>query len=109
MKRRGRLAKKVSTLAVAPEDPPDIYVVRRDLDNQVAEAIKTLKQIDQEVLMLAGWEGLTAHEIGIGLDLSDTAAQQRLHRAKKRLAKLLEPLIAETQLSPRAAHEGGGR
>ena len=108
LKRSNRLAKKVSALAAVPEDPPDVLVVRRELDNQVVQAVKRLKPEDQEVLMLAGWEGLSAREIGIVLDVSATAAQQRLHRAKKRLAKALEPVIALSQVSPRAAHEQGG-
>jgi RNA polymerase sigma-70 factor, ECF subfamily len=62
---------------------------------------------DREVLMLAVWEELTAPEIATVLDISVSAAEQRLHRAKQRFATALERFPA--QVSPRAAKEGGER
>jgi RNA polymerase sigma-70 factor (ECF subfamily) len=109
LQRQSRLAKRVSALAAAPSETPEVFVVRREQDGEVVKAVRTLKVDDQEVLMLAGWEGLTAGEIGVVLEISTSAAEQRLHRAKKRLARALEPLIMAQDFSQRAAHEGGGR
>lgn len=106
--RRSRLVRKVNSLAPTTVDGPDVYVVRRDQDREVAAALKKLKDIDQEVLMLAAWEELSAPEIAATLDISTSAAEQRLHRAKARLAGVLEGDIDPSQVSPRAAEERGG-
>jgi RNA polymerase sigma-70 factor, ECF subfamily len=49
------------------------------------EALRTLSESDQQVLMLHAWEGLTGRELGIALDCSTAAASVRLHRARHRL------------------------
>ena len=57
--------------------------------------------------MLAAWEELTGPEIARALDISVAAADQRLHRAKRRFAKMLTP--AQTlDRSPLAADTEGG-
>ncbi|WP_433237894.1 RNA polymerase sigma factor [Streptosporangium sp. CA-135522] len=57
------------------------------------EAIRTafaaLGPSDREVLALASWEELSGPEIAKVLGCSSTAARLRLHRARKRLARLL--------------------
>lgn len=47
--------------------------------------LNSLPEEQREVLMLAGWEGLGAAEIGRVLGCSPTAARIRLHRARTRL------------------------
>jgi len=47
--------------------------------------LNSLPPAEREVLMLAGWEGLSAAEIGRVLGCSPTAARIRLHRARARL------------------------
>ncbi|MFF0867132.1 RNA polymerase sigma factor [Nonomuraea sp. NPDC003560] len=58
-----------------------------------AEAIRAafaaLNPADREVLALASWEGLTGPQIAMVLGCSSTAARLRLHKARKRLARLL--------------------
>jgi RNA polymerase sigma factor (sigma-70 family) len=56
----------------------------------VVAALKHLRRDDQEVLLLAAWEGLTNAELAVALDCSENAATIRLHRARKRLAEQLE-------------------
>lgn len=106
--RHRRLMRKVAGLAAERERSPDVYVVQRDQDREVIEALRKLRSSDQEVLMLAAWEGLTAPQIAHAMSITTSAAEQRLHRAKKRFAKVLDrpPL---KPLSPRAAQEGGGQ
>jgi RNA polymerase sigma-70 factor (ECF subfamily) len=48
-------------------------------------SLNSLPEEHREVLMLAGWEGLSAAEIGRVLGCSPTAARIRLHRARLRL------------------------
>ena len=47
--------------------------------------LASLPEDDREILMLAGWEGLTSRELGEILRCTSTAARIRLHRARARL------------------------
>ena len=105
-KRRRRLFGRVSGLAPTPGELPDVQVVRRAQDDEVVAAVRRLKPDDQEVLLLAAWEELTAQEIATTLGVTVSAAEQRLHRAKRRLSMALESTTIP-KLSPRAAEEGG--
>ena len=101
--RRDRLVGKVAGLAPRLADPPDLQVVRRYEDEEVITALRRLKERDQEVLMLTAWEELTAPQIAVALGISVSAAEQRIHRAKRRLAKLLKPATPD-----RSHPEAGG-
>lgn len=106
--RRSRLTKKVFGLAAIASEAPDMVVIRREQDAEVIDALNRLKATDREVLTLAAWEELNAAEIATALGITTSAAEQRLHRAKRRFAKVLDASSA-SQVSPRAAGEGGGR
>ncbi len=108
-RRRKSLLGRLSNLAPIPRELPDEQVVRRAEDDEVLKAVRSLKASDREVLMLAAWEELTASEIARALGVSVSAAEQRLHRAKRRLAKVLRSPVTQPNVSPRAAGEGGGR
>ncbi len=105
--RRLRLTQKVGSLAEPTVESPDVVVIRREQDQQVMDALAELRDGDREILMLAVWEELTAPEIAVVLDISVSAAEQRLHRAKQRFSTILERFPA--QVSPRAAKKGGER
>ena len=108
IKRQRKLSERLNGLGTRVPDAVETVVVRRDEDRQVLAAIARLKPADQEVLRLSAWEELTAPQIAEVVGCSVSAAEQRLHRAKKRLGKVLspslEPSIATTPLS---AEEGG--
>jgi RNA polymerase sigma-70 factor (ECF subfamily) len=53
-------------------------------------AISRLGQSDQEVLLLAGWDGLDSAGLATALGCSTTAARARLSRARRRLADGLD-------------------
>lgn len=57
----------------------------------VRSAMTRLSDTDQEVLRLAAWEGLSNAEIAEVLVCSPITARARLHRARRRLGRLLEP------------------
>ncbi len=84
--RRSRLLDKARGTAVRRPDQPDTVVVRRAEDDEVLAVLATLRPADQEILRLAAWEELSGPEIAVALGISTAAVQQRLHRAKKRLA-----------------------
>jgi RNA polymerase sigma-70 factor (ECF subfamily) len=56
--------------------------------------LASLSPEEREVLMLAGWEGLSASEIGRVLGCSPTAARIRLHRARTRLKSAMAELAS---------------
>jgi RNA polymerase sigma-70 factor (ECF subfamily) len=68
-------------------DEPELQVVRRAEYEQVLAAAERLRPADQEILRLAAWEELPHDHIARLLGVSVSAVDQRLHRAKKRLAK----------------------
>jgi RNA polymerase sigma-70 factor (ECF subfamily) len=51
----------------------------------VLQALRTLRQEDQEILTLAAWEGLEYSDIAIALDLPIGTVRSRLSRARARL------------------------
>ncbi len=69
--------------AVMPAPQPD------DVADSVRRAIATLPEQDREVLLLAGWEGLTPAEIARVCEVPDATARTRLHRARGRLRAAL--------------------
>ena len=89
--RQGRLLVRLAGRRQPTPTTPEAKVVRRSEDQDVIDAVRQLRPADQEVLMLSAWEELTAAEIAAVLDISTSAAEQRLHRAKGRLAKVLKP------------------
>jgi RNA polymerase sigma-70 factor (ECF subfamily) len=105
--RRGRLKEKVSGLAPESPDTPEVVVIRREQDQEVIAAVASLKDSDSAILTLSVWEQLSAPEIAVVLNISTSAAEQRLHRAKQRFTNALERVPA--QVSPRAAKEGEER
>ncbi|MDX1449953.1 MAG: sigma-70 family RNA polymerase sigma factor [Acidimicrobiia bacterium] len=88
-RRQHRLVDRLTGTVPLPVDGPDTVVVRREQDRAVMDTLRKLKQTDSEILMLAGWEGLSAPEIAVALGISVSAAEQRLHRAKRRFAQAL--------------------
>jgi RNA polymerase sigma factor (sigma-70 family) len=102
-----RLRKLVTRIGSQPiRSAPDtaVVVVQRAEYARVVEAATRLKADDQEILRLAAWEGLPHAQISDLLGVSVAAVDQRLHRAKKRLAAEYERM-AEPRSWPAA--EGG--
>lgn len=102
----GRLRKLVDKVGSQPgRTAPDVatVVVRKAEYDQVLEAATTLRLPDQEILRLAAWEGLPHSDIATILEISVAAVDQRLHRAKKRLAEAFEAATSK----PETTEEGG--
>nr|WP_255480966.1 sigma-70 family RNA polymerase sigma factor [Quadrisphaera sp. RL12-1S] len=57
----------------------------------VITALAALADEDREVLLLIGWDGLTAGEAAAVLGCAPGAFAVRLHRARRRLQRVLDP------------------
>jgi RNA polymerase sigma factor (sigma-70 family) len=66
-------------------------------DGAVREALRRLRPMDREVLLLAEWESLTPAEIGKVVGCLTVTARGRLHRARFRFRVAFEELQAERQ------------
>lgn len=77
-------------------------------DSPAARAFRALPEQDQELLSLVAWEELDTAEIATVLGISRNAVRIRLHRARKRFAKLLTAPLANRNLvalTEEASHE----
>lgn len=83
---------------------------------QAFEALSSLKELDQEILLLATYEELSHEQIADVIGASATAVRSRLFRARKKLREEFDLTLNErTQDIRRAAErsaepqkEGGG-
>lgn len=106
-RRRQGLRDKLHGLSQARQPQPDVQVVRRNEDQEVIDAINRLRSADREVLLLSAWEGLPAAQLAKRFGISLKAAEQRLTRAKRRLATELERnggRVAPSNLRARRDH-----
>lgn len=104
--RRRNLEAKLRGLGVEPPVPPHDFVVQNEEFRRVLDAVRQLSEVDREVLLLAVWEQLPQAEIAETLQISVGAVKQRMHRAKKNLAKAHKRL--ESKGMPGLASERGG-
>ena len=67
----------------------DDDLLAEDVD-ALQEAFGKLRTDDQEILLLAVWQGLSGDELATVLGTSNRRATDRLHRARKRLRKSID-------------------
>jgi len=53
----------------------------------VVSALGSLRERDQELLLLVAWEGLSREQVAAVLGLAKGTVAVRLHRARRRLAR----------------------
>lgn len=106
--RRKKLETKLRGLGVEPPVPPEDFVVQDEQSRQVLEAVRQLSEIDREVLLLGVWEQLPHTEIAKTLEISVGAVKQRMHRARKNLAKAYRKVEPHGRFAA-APQEGGNR
>jgi RNA polymerase sigma-70 factor (ECF subfamily) len=85
-----RLNRRLVGLGSPAPETPELQVVRSAEDQILIRALDRLRSSDREILKLASWEKLPHRSIGELLGISEAAVDQRISRARKRLAKLLE-------------------
>lgn len=85
--RMARLLQRLGGQRPRTEPGPELAVIRRFEDAELADALRRLRPADQELLMFANWEELPHAEIGLILGCSAHAVDQRIYRAMHRLAR----------------------
>ena len=91
-----RLADDALTGDTFVDDVGDSLVLR----GSIREALMRMRPEDREVVTLAAWQGFTTEQLATVLDCTKALASLRLHRARKRFAKLFgqqleDPLPAD--------------
>ena len=97
--RRQRLLMRMATVTQTTSEPPADVIVRRAEDHEALVALERLRASDREILMLAAWEEMSGPEIAQTLGITVSAAEQRLHRAKKRYARVFDPQVTASSLT----------
>lgn len=106
-RRADNLSARVRGMAQPRVESPDVIIAQREADQEVRNALGRLRPSDREILMLAAWEELSGPEMARVLGITISAAEQRLHRAKRRLARHLGSVERSTTVFPRAARQEG--
>ena len=86
-RRQTRLAERIARRGVEPAPDHAVAVVA---DAGLRQALGRLPAGDREALLLIGWEGLDHDAAAHVLGCTAVAFKVRLHRARRRLARLLE-------------------
>lgn len=74
------------------EEQPDIILEKKELQMLVQQAIQSLPENQQTVVILHRYEGLSYQEIAAVLNTTVSAIESRLHRAKLNLQRKLKSL-----------------
>jgi RNA polymerase sigma-70 factor (ECF subfamily) len=77
-----------------------------DADEVLHAALTSLREEEQELLRLWAWDDLKPAQIAVVLGVAPEVVSVRLHRAKKRLAALLESPAARTRTDASHLNEG---
>ncbi len=105
--RRNSLDSRLRAIAPVSTTPLQEQVVMRHELREVLVAAARLRPRDQEILRLSLWEHLSHEDIGVVLGIEPNAVKQRLHRARKALAREHERMTKKPSRTP-AARSGGG-
>jgi RNA polymerase sigma-70 factor, ECF subfamily len=77
--------------AVAVVEAP-IDLERGEVGDTVGRAVRALRPLQREVVILAEYEGLTLAEVARAVDADVGTVKSRLHRARENLRRTLAPL-----------------
>jgi RNA polymerase sigma-70 factor (ECF subfamily) len=103
--RRNRLHVRLRSVGRRPVSTEDRSVADDDKCQLILQAAARLGDTDAEVLRLVAWEQLTIAEIATVVGIAPNAVKQRLHRAKRNLAREYGRL--ESQAATPTALTGG--
>lgn len=106
-KRQGRLRERLRGIREPGPQAPDAVVVQQEETTAVLAALDRLPARDQDILIMSAWDELTGPEIASILGISVAAVDQRIHRAKKRLARSFkEPAATPLRLGDVESERG---
>lgn len=106
--RRRRLHERLRTVAPRPMAAVDESMVEADQHRLVRAALARLGETDAEVLRLVTWEQLSIGQIAAVIGIEPDAVRQRLHRARRHLAREYDRLQSRLTSIP-VAPTGGAR
>lgn len=106
--RRRRLQDRLRSVEGRPVAAVDESVLDGDESRRVLAALARLGDTDVEVLRLVAWEHLSVADVAAVLGIEPDAARQRVHRARRRLAREYDRLQSHPTSTP-AARTGGVR
>ena len=66
-------------------DPADVVA-----DDTLSQALRALRRVDREALVMVAWFDLTPAEAALALGIGPAAFRMRLARARRRLRAVLE-------------------
>ena len=92
-RRQVRLAERIAGRGVPPAPDHALAVIA---DTGLRQALSRLSPGDREALLLIGWEGLDHGAAAEAMGCSSVAFKVRVHRARRRLARLLDAADQET-------------
>lgn len=104
--RRRRLEQRLRSASGRALPGLDDTLIERDEHRLVLLAAARLGHTDGEVLRLSVWEQLSIADIGDLLDIEPNAVKQRLHRARRNLAKEFRRLDTPSHSTPDALKGG---
>jgi RNA polymerase sigma-70 factor, ECF subfamily len=90
--RRQRLERRLSGAVARKVASVDDSIVDDDDCRRVLAAATTLNDTDAEVLRLVAWEQLSICDVADVLGITPNAVKQRLHRARRNLARVYRRL-----------------
>lgn len=85
-RRQARVAERIAGHGVEPEPDHALSVIA---DTGLRQALRRLSPPEREALLLIGWEGLDNDAAATVMGCSTVAFKVRVHRARRRLARLL--------------------
>lgn len=85
--RRRSLPSRLRSIESPKTSGPELEVVRKFEHDLVIRASEALRPLDQEILRLTYWEELSSAQVAQAIGSTEVAVRQRLHRARKRLAR----------------------
>jgi RNA polymerase sigma-70 factor (ECF subfamily) len=107
--RRGRLQERLRTVGFRPAAAADDAIVDGVESRRVLGALALLGDTDAEVLRLVAWEQLSVAGVAAVLGIEPDTARQRLHRARRNLARQYDCLQSRPTSTTPAAPTGGAR
>ena len=105
--RRGRLHERLRTVECHPAHADD-GVVDDVESRRILAALARVGQTDADVLRLVTWEELPVASAAVVLGIEPDTARQRLHRARRNLAREYDRLQSRPTSTP-VAPTGGAR
>ena len=106
--RRRRLEDRLRSVVRRPVGAADESITDGAEYRLVLDAAARLGDTDAEVLRMVAWEHLPVGDIAAVLDIDPNAVKQRLHRARRNLAREYRQLQSRKTSTPVAA-KGGAR